>query len=133
MHIITFSNSWKSIQPSLFLSPALMSQVASSSFSGSPVIHWSRSSKYCALIGRDHRDTALRLVDFKVMLSTPALLCHKEPAQSRGISCLSLVLYHIRIGGFNAGKGFITGAGLSNVLIPPIIDSLCARPPFSVS
>ena len=124
MLIITFSNSWKSIQPSLFLSPALMSQVASSSFSGSPVIHWSKCSKYCALISRDHRDTALRLVDFKVMLSTPALLCHKEPAQSRGISCLSLVLYHIRIGGFNAGKGFIIVAGVSNIMIPSELCSL---------
>ena len=53
-------------------------------------------------------------------VATPALLCHKEPAQgiqspllgalgrnapSRGISCLSLVLYGIRIGGFHAGKG----------------------------
>ena len=32
-------------------------------------------------------------------VATPALLCHKEPAQgtTRGISCLSLVLYGIRM------------------------------------
>ena len=43
-------------------------------------------------------------------VATPALLYHKEPAQGTqslllgGISCLSLVLYGIRIGGIHEGE-----------------------------
>ena len=42
----------------------------------------------------------------------------------RGISCLSLVLHGIRIGGFHAGIGYIIGAGGCNMMIPPTIDSV---------
>ena len=45
--------------------------------------------------------------------ATPALLCHKGPAQGTlsplctwGISCLSLVPYGMKIGGFNARKEY---------------------------
>ena len=47
-----------------------------------------------------------------MMLLTPALLCHKNTAQGMqnahemgGILCLLLVLYGIRIGGFQERKG----------------------------
>ena len=36
-------------------------------------------------------------------------------------------------GAFHAGKGSIIGAGVSNILIPPLIDSSCACPPITVS
>ena len=36
------------------------------------------------------------------------------------------------MGGFHAGKGSIIVAGLSNIMIPPIIDSSCTCPPISV-
>ena len=52
--------------------------------------------------------------------ATPALLCHKEPAQgtlsplcTMGISCLSLVPYGIKIGGFNARKESVIGGPYS--------------------
>ena len=45
----------------------------------------------------------------------------------------TLVLYGIRIGGFYAGKGSIKGAGVSNIMIPAIIDSFCVCPPIRVS
>ena len=35
--------------------------------------------------------------------------------------------------GFHAGKGSIIGASVSNMMIPPIIDSFCACPPITVS
>ena len=59
--------------------------------------HWSLLIHYCALIGPElHSD------------ATPAPLCHKEPAQGiRAISCLSLVLYGIRISGFMHGKNLL--------------------------
>ena len=47
-----------------------------------------------------------------------------EMPPTRGISCLSLVLYGIRIGGFHAGKGSNIDSGVSNIMIPPILDSL---------
>ena len=50
---------------------------------------------------------------------------HPKPP-TRGISCLSLVLYDIRIGGFHAQIGSTAGAGVSNVMIPLLIDSFCA-------
>ena len=78
--------------------------------------HWSRLSGHCALIGWVHSS------------ATPALLCHIEPAQD--ISCLTLCLYGIRMGGFHAGKGSITGSGVSNMMIPPIMDYFCACPPI---
>ena len=49
--------------------------------------------RYCALIGWNHS------------VATPALLCHKGTAQ----------------GTHNAGKGSVTGAGVSNIIISPII------------
>ena len=48
-------------------------------------------------------------------VATPVLLCHKEPAQGtkrpllKGISCLSLVHYGLREGGFRSGKGPLRG------------------------
>ena len=63
--------------------------------------HWSRLSRHCALVGWDHS------------VSTPALLCHKDTAQgtqTRGISCLSVILYGRRIGGFHAQEGLCFGA-----------------------
>ena len=38
-----------------------------------------------------------------------------------------------RIGGFHAGKGSIIGAGVSSIMIPPIIDYFCTCPPITVS
>ena len=35
--------------------------------------------------------------------------------------------------GFQAGKGSIIGAGVSNIIIPPIIDSFSGCPPITVS
>ena len=35
--------------------------------------------------------------------------------------------------GFRAGKGSITGAGVSSMMIPPIIDSFCGCSPLTVS
>ena len=59
------------------------------------------------------------------------MVCHKDTAQGtqspllcRGISCLSLLLYGIRIGCLHAGKGSIIGAGVRNTMIPPMIDSM---------
>ena len=49
--------------------------------------------------------------------ATPALLCHKEPAQW--------------IGGFHAGKGSIIGAGSlwrSNIMISDLISDHCSAP-----
>ena len=54
-------------------------------------------------------------------------------APTRDISCLSMLLYGIRIGGFHAGKGSVIGAGVSNIMILPIIDSFCACPHITVS
>ena len=62
-------------------------------------------------------------------VATPALLCHKEPAQdthkglwdemapTRGISCLSLLLYGIRIG----SEGLVTGE--IRLLVTPLMMS----------
>ena len=36
-------------------------------------------------------------------------------------------------GGFHALKGYKKGAGVSNIMIPPIIDYFCACPPITVS
>ena len=36
-------------------------------------------------------------------------------------------------GGFHALKGVYVGAGLSNILIPPMIDSFCASQSFIMS
>ena len=35
-------------------------------------------------------------------------------------------------GGFHALKGYKKGAGVSNIMIPPIIDCFCACPPITV-
>ena len=54
---------------------------------------------------------------------------HPKPP-TRGISCLFLVLYGIRIGGFKPGKGSIIGVSsliLSFWACPPIIKSLCVN------
>ena len=40
-----------------------------------------------------------------------------EMPPTRGISCLSLVLYGIRLGGFHAVKGSVIGAGVSDIMI----------------
>ena len=52
--------------------------------------HWSRAN-----------DVWLLLVEMVHGVAPPALLCHKEPYHStpstRGISCLSLILYDIRV------------------------------------
>ena len=84
--------------------------------------HWLRLSRYCALIGWDHS------------VATPALLCYKDKTQgTRDISRLLLVLFGISIGGFHVKKESILGAGVSNTMIPPIMDCLCAYPPVTVS
>ena len=55
---------------------------------------------------------------------------HPNPP-TRGISYLSLVLYGIRMTSIvHAGKGSILGAGVSNVMIPPIIDYFHAWKPL---
>ena len=66
--------------------------------------------------------TALSLVEmFVAMLPTPALLCHKEPAQgTQRISFLSLVLYRIRVGGFHSGKESIIILCHKDKLIQPM-------------
>ena len=62
-----------------------------------------------------------------------APLCPKDTAQgtkspNQSIYCLSLCLYGIRIAGFHAGKGYIVGAGVSNIM-----DSFCESRTSSAS
>ena len=60
------------------------------------------------------------------MLLTPALSSHTDTAQGRerGLSYLLQSLYHLwPKGRFHAQKGFIIGAGVNNLIIPPTIDS----------
>ena len=54
-------------------------------------------------------------------------------APSRGFGCLELVPYDIRLGGLHTGERSIKGAGVSNVMIPPILDSSCDYLPITVS
>ena len=79
--------------------------------------HWSRPSRYCALIGQLSEA-------IKDQLKAPKV------APNRVISRLSLCLYGIRIGDFHARKGSIIGAGISNIMIPPIIDYFFRLPTY---
>ena len=81
-------------------------------------------------------DTVLSLVEIMVLLRQLFSAIKnqlKAPKAIRGISCLSLVLFGVRLGGFHALKGSIKGAGIRFIMIPPIIDSFCACPPITVS
>ena len=68
-------------------------------------------SRYCALIGWDHS------------VATPALLCHKDRAQGTQSTVLGAFL------SFRRG----IDAAVSNMIIPTIMNSLCACPPITVS
>ena len=54
---------------------------------------------FSILIGRGATIFCSHWLDSDLSVAMPALLCHKEPAEltKRGISCLSLVLYGIRV------------------------------------
>ena len=73
------------------------------------------------------------LISEDYVVATPALLYHKEQSPQHPISCISLVLYNIRKGGFHELKGSITSAGVSNIMISPIIDCFCLRTAITVS
>ena len=75
--------------------------------------HWSRSIE-------------IRCFDWSLFAWITSLRHPKPP--DKGIYCLAL-----SNGGFHAGKWSIIGAGVSNIMIPPIIDSFCACPPITVS
>ena len=65
-----------------------------------------------------------------MVLLTPALICNKDTAQgTQGTKCpllgtfLAFAVSSWHKDDFHAGKGSINGAGVSNIIIPPVTDS----------
>ena len=89
-------------------------KLSSSSFSKSLTKVWACSKVIIILV------SVLWLVQFIMMLRQ---LCYaiknqlKTPKATRGISCLSLVLYGLRIGGFNLHKRLVSSILVITVII----------------
>ena len=84
-------------------------------------------ARYCALIGWDHGVATPRQLSYAIKTQL------KAPKASYEWNFLPFAVSWWHKDSFHAGKGSITGAGLSIIMIPPIVDSFCACPSITVS